>query len=31
MSHYVAKPVRFDDIATLLGRVCPEAPRAVRP
>jgi PAS domain S-box-containing protein len=30
MSHYVAKPVRFDDIATLLGRVCPEASRAVR-
>ena len=31
MSHYVAKPVRFDDIATLLGRVCSEASRDVRP
>ncbi|MFM8991564.1 MAG: ATP-binding protein, partial [Alphaproteobacteria bacterium] len=31
MSHYVAKPVRFDDIAALLRRIRPEGPRRVRP
>lgn len=31
MSHYIAKPVRFDDIAALLRRVCAGAPLGVRP